>query len=339
MRLTSRLAVRLFLLVMVALFGAACSTGGGSRTGSAPQPAGGPVPATGGTLTGVVRGVDAQSRTLTLSAEAAPQLSLRTGDSQVLSYDASTTVSYQGGRYRPEDLEPGDRIQATVERAGNGWIARRIDVLSSVSDAVGGGAGAGSASTPGALDATVRWVDTRNRTVELEPLSGDRRAVVADYNGNTRVEYQGRAYRPEDLERGDVVQVRTRQAGGRLVADQIVVTQNAHATAGAAPNPVSPPGGDAGAGRAVLRGVISQIDRAGQRIALDSAGWAQGFDERAGTPRGSATNVLYDDRTIVEYRGKRYGVANLEPGDVVEIDVSQQGNALRADRIVVTRGA
>jgi hypothetical protein len=339
MHVTPRLATRLFRLVMVALLGAACSTGGGGRT-SAPQPTGSSVPASAGTVRGVVRAVDAQSRTLTVSADAAPQLNLRAGDSQVLAYDASTTVSYQGGTYRPEDLEPGDRIEASVERTGNAWIARRIDVLSSVSAGAGGATlPPGSAPAPGALDATVRWVDARNRTVELEPLSGDRRAIVADYDANTRVEYQGRAYRPEDLERGDVVQIRTRQSGGRLVADQITVTQNARAAAGGAPAPDGRASGDPAAGRAVLRGVISQIDRGSQRIALDSAGWAQGFDERAGAPRGSGTSVVYDDRTIVEYQGKRYGVANLEPGDAVEIDVSRQGNNLRADRIVVTRGA
>ena len=57
----------------------------------------------------------------------------------------------------------------------------------------------------------------------------------------------------------------------------------------------------------VLGGTIRQIDPAARRIALDSASWAQGFDP--GAAQSAAVEVSYDAQTVVEYQGKRYGVA------------------------------
>jgi hypothetical protein len=314
-----------FACALVTLLAGGCAMLGGGESGDTRPPTSS-APASGSTVRGTVSAVDPQARTLTLSADTSvQQQSLRNdGGPQVLAYDTSTTVHYQGRTYRPEDLEPGDRIEATVERSGERLVARRIDVLSDVS-----AGGQAPRSVPERLDATVRWVDARNRTIELEPHSGDRGAVIAAYDANTRVEYQGRSYRPEDLERGDVVQVRTRMEAGRVVADEIDVIRDSR---GAAAGTSQPPA----ANRALVRGRILQIDRNAQRIALESTSWAQGFDERAGTD--AARSIAYDAQTIVEYQGKRYGVGNLEPGDEVEIEVGRRGSDYRAERIVVTRG-
>jgi hypothetical protein len=278
------------------------------------------------TVRGTIQALDTKAQKLSVSADASsPQLSLRNGSSQVLSYDASTAVSYQGRSYQPEDLEVGDRIEAMVERSEDRLVARRIDVLSDVS------ADAGGQNVPAQMEATVRWVDNANRTIELEPMTGERRPVIAQYDASTRVEFEGRAYRPEDLERGDQVRVRTRSDGGRLIADEISVVRNSRAAdAGGAGQPA--------ANRALVRGTIRQIDTSAQRIALDSAAWSQSFDERAGS--AAAAFVSYDAQTVVEYQGKRYGIANLEPGDQVEIEVDRGSSGdYRAQRIVVTRGA
>jgi hypothetical protein len=303
------------LIIGAAAFAPGCALLPGGEEGSAPG-------ATGeATVSGTVRALDPQARTLTLRAEASPGLSLRNEEDAVVAYDEATTVHFQGNTYRPEDLEIGDRVSANVERSGSRMIAHRIDVRNDVSGGVSAAPGA-----PSEFDARVRWVDTRNRTIELEPLSGDRTAIIAAYDEQTRVQYAGRSHQPEDLERGDVVRARTHVSGRRVLADEIEVTGNARTAAQ----------GDTGAGRTLLRGTIREIDRSAQRIRLDAATAAQGFDERASGD--SVTSVAYDAQTVVEYRGERYGIANLEPGDVVEIQADRRGDDYRAQRITVTRG-
>src|SRR5688500_1722142 len=49
------------------------------------------------------------------------------------------------------------------------------------------------------------------------------------WDNNTRVEYNGQTYRPEDLERGDQISVTGSNENGRYVADVITVTRNVRA--------------------------------------------------------------------------------------------------------------
>ena len=184
----------------------------------------------------------------------------RNGGGEVaLFYDDNTTVEYQGRTFRPEDLERGDRIQATVARTGDDrLVAENIQVLYDVSS--GGardnsgypgdqrdpgyqGDRQGDRRDPGYqgdrsmtdLRGTVRRVDSRDRSLEIEPSGDDPRnssngqsdVVVVHYDAQTAVEYQGRSYRPENLEQGDVVEVHVRRdRGGRLLADQITVVSS-----------------------------------------------------------------------------------------------------------------
>jgi hypothetical protein len=60
----------------------------------------------------------------------------------------------------------------------------------------------------------------------------------------------------------------------------------------------------------------------------------QGFDA---TKNGGSTTIAYDASTIVEYQGQRYGIGNLERGDVVNIDVSQNSSGYLAKRISVAQ--
>jgi hypothetical protein len=83
----------------------------------------------------------------------------------------------------------------------------------------------------GDLRGTIRYIDTRNRTLEIETTSRsfststrDSGMVVVQYDAETTVEFQGRRYDPENLERGDEVEIDTRTlSGGRLLAEEIVV--------------------------------------------------------------------------------------------------------------------
>jgi Cu/Ag efflux protein CusF len=114
-------------------------------------------------VSGTVQSVDAQAHTLTVGAGAGNQMNLRNSDRTVLTYDSSTVVEYQGQKsYNPEDLEVGDQIEAQVERSGDRLLARNIKVVYSVSGNSGTNSGAATA-----WDATVRSVNSRNRTIEL----------------------------------------------------------------------------------------------------------------------------------------------------------------------------
>jgi hypothetical protein len=76
-------------------------------------------------------------------------------------------VDYQGRSYRPEDLERGDRIAADVDRAYGRLYAQDIQVLYDVSGYDNGAAGQEQGAPD--LQGVVRYVDTRNRTLEIEP--------------------------------------------------------------------------------------------------------------------------------------------------------------------------
>jgi hypothetical protein len=184
-------------------------------------------------------------------------------DTAVFSYTESTVVRYQGQTFRPQDLERGDRIQASVDRNGNRLIAQDIEVLYDVSRGTGspgydprrdgprGGDSRGD--DPGRYDprdddsrdgdlatdlrGTVRSIDLRSRTLEIERSgygsrgfsSGTRPGpsddvIVVRYDAGTTVRFQGRAYSPENIERGDEVRIQAaRDRDGRLLAQEIVV--------------------------------------------------------------------------------------------------------------------
>jgi hypothetical protein len=159
-----------------------------------------------------------------------------------------------------------------------------------------------------------------NRTLEVVPSGRGGRSVVVAYDNATRVEYEGRSYRPEDLEGGDQIHIMTRNNADRLVADRVVVSRSISGNGTPAP-------------QAQLHGTVRSIDPNARTIILDGVSWAQGFNP--GTP-GQTTRVGYDASTIVEYRGRRYAIANLEPGDVVDVDVVEtSGNRHIARRISV----
>jgi hypothetical protein len=265
---------------------------------------------------GTIAEVNPQSRTLTVTPDSSNQSNLRNSDQRtVFSYNSATVVQYQGQSYQVEDLEVGDRVAARGERQGDVLWARNIDVVASVS---------GNPSNQRVdlrdFDATVRSVNAGNRTLEVVPFGRDGRPLVIAYDNGTRVEYEGRSYRPEDLEGGDQIHVTTRNNGDRIVAERVVVARNIS-------------GNGTPASAAQLHGTVRYIDANARTITLDGVSWAQGFNP--GTT-GPTTLVAYDSSTIVEYRGRRYSIANLEAGDIVDVDVAAgSGNRQIARRISV----
>jgi len=179
---------------------------------------------------GTVESVNIRDRSIVVNREGGAY-GLRNGGPEevVLYYDDSTTVEYQGRTYRPADLERGDRIAANVDPSGDRLYAQDIQVLYDVSSYDNGaGPDQGTLGTSD-LHGVVRYVDTRSRTLEIEPESDSRYStgrsdVVVHYDSQTSVEYQGRNYAPENLDRGDEVEINLRDSGGgRLLAEQITV--------------------------------------------------------------------------------------------------------------------
>jgi len=210
----------------------------------------------GDNVRGTVERVDTRDRFIVVDREDYSN-NLRNGneDEIVLYYDDRTVVQHQGRTYRPQDIEPGDRILADVGQSGSRLMVEEIEVLY---DATGG---TGSTGTQGTYDnddydndtydnddevrvtelrGTVRSIDTRDRTLELETSrygsnnfstggsiggtgSNSTRIVEVHYDAQTIVEFEGRRYQPENLERGDLVEIEIRDNGSRLMAEEILV--------------------------------------------------------------------------------------------------------------------
>jgi hypothetical protein len=206
---------------------------------------------------GTVERVNTAERYIVVEGEGVDYRSnLRNGDDElVLYYDERTVVEHQGQTYRPQDLENGDRIVAEVEQSGSRLYVEDIEVLYDVTSNSGTQGGSGSSGSYDDRDddvrlsevrGTVRSIDTRDRTLEIERSrsgsnnfstgstndsyrSGD--LVEIHYDAQTVVEYQGRRYAAENLERGDLVEVEVRtMTGGRLHAEEILVLADAQAS-------------------------------------------------------------------------------------------------------------
>lgn len=220
--------------------------GGGRDTGSRNDPYRDNVT----DVRGTVERVDTRNRMIVVDGEAYRN-NLRNngaGDEIVIYYDDRTTVEYQGQSFQPQDLEPGDRIEVDVAQSGDRLFAEQIAVLYDVTGGTGSSTGS---STSGTWDddrddlgttevrGAVVAIDTRDRTVDIERRStygsnfstgstgsstgriGE--VVTVHYDSSTIVEYQGRRYSPENLERGDMVEVEVSRLNGRLVAEEILV--------------------------------------------------------------------------------------------------------------------
>jgi hypothetical protein len=161
--------------------------------------------------------------------------SLRNGgdDEVVLYYDDRTTVEHQGRTFKPNDLEVGDRILADVDESNGRLRVEEIQVLYDVTsndtdDRYDNDNDNDTYDTrTQELRGTVRYVDTRDQTLELEPSTGRSGIVVVHYDTSTIVEFEGKRYKPENLERGDRVEVEVRELNGRMIAEEILVVGEA----------------------------------------------------------------------------------------------------------------
>ena len=190
------------------------------------------------TVRGTVERVDTGARLIVVDGDTSYNLRNGGGDRLTLYYDSGTTVVFEGRTYDPADLERGDRIVADVDDTGSRLMAERIEVTHDVTGGVGS---VGDDRRLAELRGTVRSIDTAARTMVLErttfssgfsttPGGGD--VVTVHYDAETVVEYQGRFYGIDSLERGDVVDVDVTDTGSRLIAEQIEVVHDVRAGLG-----------------------------------------------------------------------------------------------------------
>ena len=211
--------VGLSLASSVLLLLAGCVTPGGY--GSAPGGYGQPAPSYpsqyGNQMQGTVDGVDSGYNRIFLVID-----DPRTGRDQRVEvrYDERTRLTYQGREQAVEGLERGDVIRFEAVQSGRELWARSIEVVRNVRDgSYGGGYG-------NDLRGSVVFVDTRARLIRLDGAAGGYDAQVG-YDARTTVEYQGRSYRPENLQRGDIVRVQARQVGNnQWLAERIIVERS-----------------------------------------------------------------------------------------------------------------
>lgn len=178
------------------------------------------------------------------------------------------------------------------------------------------GAGYPQAGQGQMLVGTVEDVDPANRRFLLGEDRGGygQRRVEIRYDERTRLTYRGQLLSPAGLEPGDRIQVDASRSGNTWWARGIEVIADVREGQGE---------GGYGYGN-TLGGAVTYVDTRGRVIGFTQGGYA-----------GSQQRVRYDGRTVVEYRGQRYRIEDLERGDVIRIEAQPHGGEWLAQRIVV----
>lgn len=216
----------LVLVTSVLLFLAGCVPPGsyGSRSGGYGQTTSGYPAQYGSQLQGTVDSVDAGYNRIFLVVD-----DQRTGRGQRMEvrYDQRTRLSYQGREHPIEGLERGDVVRIDVAQSGRELWARSIEVVRNSRD--GGYGYGGSYGNSNDLRGSVAYVDTRARLIRLDSARYAN-GMQLTYDARTTVEYQGRQggnYRPENLQRGDLVRIQARQLNNnQWLAERIIVERS-----------------------------------------------------------------------------------------------------------------
>ncbi len=206
-----------------------------------------------------------------------------------------------------------------------------------------GGGGAQSPSSNAAYNVrgTVDSVDTSTQSIYLTNVNGYSNSLNTGqgsvlrvyYDSRTTLEYQGRTYRPDQLERGDEVTVRVDRTGNnQLVAESMSVTYNSRGGMASSSNGTygdngtyGNDNGTYGNNGALVRGTVRSVDTYRRTITIDRGS-------------GATSTVEYDANTPVTYNGRSYAPANLEVGDQIDVRTTDLGRGRLAARdILVTR--
>ncbi len=277
-------------------------------------------------IRGTVESVDTSNRSIYLRNVSGYSSNLGSGDSRSGSsvrvyYDDRTRVDYNGRAYKPDDLERGDQVTVRVDESSNRLMAESMIVTYNVA---AGGNSNPSGSYGSTVRGTIQYLDTSRRTITLDRGYGS--ATTIDYATNTPVRYGSTTYRVSDLERGDEIEVSVNDlGGGRLSARDINVLRRASS-------------GNSGSSTSTstFRGTVRYVDTSRRTIELESTSWISGFNR--GTSGSSVMTVQYDNNSRVEVSGQGQAVANLERGDIIEVEVQDVNSTLPfARRIILVR--
>jgi hypothetical protein len=222
----------------------------------------------------------------------------------------------------------------------------------SMGDVLGGGSNNGPYTS--SIRGTVDSVDTYGHSITLINTSGYNSMLSGSngnggtlriyYDNNTSVTYNGQSYRPENLERGDQVDIQAAQNGNQLIAQSMTVTYNANATASSQypssqyPSSQYPSSSYPSSSQySTIRGTVQYVDTNARTITLNSATWTSGFLPGYGANNTTLT-VRYDTGMNVNVNGQMASVSGLERGDVVDVQVRDLGNSsLLAQSISLVR--
>jgi hypothetical protein len=196
------------------------------------------------------------------------------------------------------------------------------------------------------IQGTVDSIDTANRSIWLTNVTGYNGSMLSSsgsgsggnsmrvyYDDDTTVDWNGRAYRPQDLERGDQVNVRVDQSGNTMVAQQMSVTYNS--SGGMTSGSTVP----SNSNYATIRGTVRSVDTYNRTITLEQTSWRSGFNGSSSAP--STITVRYDTGMGINVNGQTQNLSGLERGDVVDVQVQNSSNASSywAQNITLVRDA
>ena len=125
-------------------------------------------------VNGTVRGVNTQSRFLTLQQS--------NGQDVDLQYDNQTRVVYQNQAYSVTSLDPGDQVAARVQQLQNGGYYTDYIVVVQPVNNTGGSVGTGTVQN---LQGTVRQIDRTNGLFTVDAGSGVIITVALPYNASS----------------------------------------------------------------------------------------------------------------------------------------------------------
>jgi hypothetical protein len=307
MKTTKSLAAASLLLILLAACGSVGDILGG---GSGQQQ---------GTyeIRGTVDSIDLNSRSIYLTNVSGytSMLSNDGGSAVRVYYDDRTPVDYNGQTYRATDLERGDQVAVRVDESGNALMAESVTVLRDVSS------GSSFPTNPSGsyesnIRGTVRYIDTARRTIEVDRGSGS--TTFVEFETNTPVYFNNQTYNPVDLERGDEIDIRSRDLGnGRFLAQSISVIRSVSSNGSI--------GGSSSTQTATIRGTVRNVDTINRTIELDSTNWISNFNTGTTTSR---TLVHYDTNAGIYVNGRLESVSGLERGDVIEVRVARDSSSM-----------
>ncbi|MGZ8796597.1 MAG: DUF5666 domain-containing protein [Thermoanaerobaculia bacterium] len=192
-------------------------------------------------------------------------------------------------------------------------------------DILGSGPNNGTYSSE--IRGTVDSVDLNSGSIDLINVSNNNSMLSSGgstarvfFDNRTSVDYNGRSYHPEDLERGDQVAARVDQSNNRLYATSMSVLYDVRTRS-------SDPSGNYPNDTygTTVHGSVRSVDTSRRTITLNDS-------------YGRTTTVQYSTNTPVTYNGQRYSPADLETGDEIDVRVDNLGGGQYAARdITVTR--